>query len=234
VKDRVFSGVDVAEALAAASRELGLPLAALRYIVLDPGAPARLGLNTTPARIAVLLDDAVAPSGLPSRGEAPPAVGGGDAEAEIRAVVGAVLDAARLDLEVEVESTEDAYAVRLAGPDREFFYGEEGEVLRSLEHVLQRIPARGGEERRRVVVECEGYRERRDEALRDEAVALAAAVKASGEARTTRPLNSYERRIVHLAVAAEEGLATFSVGEGENRRVTIAPRPATAPGGRPA
>jgi len=131
---------------------------------------------------------------------------------------------------VELESGEDALVVRLAGPDRDFFYGEEGEVLRAVEHLLQRMLDRGGGDRRRMVVECEGYRDRRDQALRAEAATLAAAVKAGGEARITRPLNAYERRIVHLALSGEETLVTFSVGEGEDRRVTIAPRDAPAPG----
>ena len=78
----------------------------------------------------------------------------------------------------------------------------------------------------RISLECEGYRQRRDEAVRALAQALAAAVKESGEARTTPPLNAYERRLVHLAVGGEEGLMTYSVGEGEDRRVTVAPRPA--------
>jgi spoIIIJ-associated protein len=222
----------VEEALAAASRELGLPLPALRYVVLQRGSRARLGLGATPARIAVLLDDDDPPAGGRLGGgpdaESP---GGSDTEAEIRRVVEAILAGGELDLKMEVESAADAIVVRLAGPDRGFFYGEEGEVLRAVEHLLQRIAARGGGPRRRVLVECEGYRERRDQALRAEARALAAAVKASGEPRTTRPLNSYERRIVHLALAGEETISTFSVGEGEDRRVTIAPRTAPPPGG---
>lgn len=232
MRDLVFSGRDVEEALAAASRDLGVPLPALRYVLLDAGTPARLGRSATAARIAVLLDEpAPTADGRAGREEDVARGGGADTEAEIRALLGAIIDAGRLDLRMEMESSEDGIVVRLAGPDREFFYGEEGEVLRAVEHLLQRIHARGGGDRRRIVIECEGYRERRDQALRAEAGALATAVKASGEARTTRPLNSYERRIVHLALSAEEAVVTFSVGEGEDRRVTIAPRPAPGPGG---
>jgi predicted RNA-binding protein Jag len=50
-------------------------------------------------------------------------------------------------------------------------------------------------------------------------------VRADGVARTTDPLNSYERRVIHVALSTEEGVVTFSVGEGSGRRVTVAPAP---------
>jgi spoIIIJ-associated protein len=95
-------------------------------------------------------------------------------------------------------------------------------VLRALEHVLQRAASRPGS-RQRVVVACPGYREQRDDSLRAEARSLAQAVRRDGRPRQTRPLNAYERRIVHIAVSEEPGLRTFSVGEGADRRVTVAP-----------
>ena len=75
---------------------------------------------------------------------------------------------------------------------------------------------------RRLFLDCEGFREQRDEALRQKALGLAAAVRADGTPRLTDPLNAYERRIVHMAVAEEPGVITYSVGEGDGRRVTIA------------
>jgi predicted RNA-binding protein Jag len=56
VRDQVFSGQDVDDALAVAAATLGLPRAELRYVVLDAGSPAARGLKPTPARIAVMLE----------------------------------------------------------------------------------------------------------------------------------------------------------------------------------
>ena len=90
--------------------------------------------------------------------------------------------------------------------------------------------AQGENEPRRLIVECEGYRTRRDDALRRRALLLAEQVLADGRPRRTEPLNSYERRIVHVTLAEMEGVRTFSVGEGADRRVTVAPAGPDAPG----
>ena len=110
----------------------------------------------------------------------------------------------------------------LAGPACELLLGDEAAGLRALEHLLQRIWGRG-DEPRRLRVDCAGYRERRDEALRVQAHALAVAVRQDGVARTTDPLNAYERRVIHVTLDAESGVRTYSVGEGRDRRVTVAP-----------
>jgi spoIIIJ-associated protein len=224
VKDHLFSGRDVADALAAAGQALGLPVDALRYVVLETGRPGGLGVSPTPARIAVLLDRSPAP---PSREAAPPRPAG-DPRAGIRAVVRALGEAAGIDLAAEIEEGEEALRVRLGGSDRGFFLEEGGEVLRATEHLLMRMFARDVAPRG-ILVDCEGYRDQRDEDLRAKAMELAAAVTADGKARTSPALNAYERRIVHLALAEVKGVVTYSVGEGGDRRVTVAPA-GTAPG----
>jgi spoIIIJ-associated protein len=75
----------------------------------------------------------------------------------------------------------------------------------------------------RLVVDAEGYRAAREGRITARALALAEEVKRTGTPRETGPLNSYERRLVHVALADQPGVRTFSVGEGASRRVTIAP-----------
>jgi spoIIIJ-associated protein len=136
--------------------------------------------------------------------------------------------AAGLELTGELEETDEGLLLRLGGADRGFFLEEEGEVLKALEHVLHKV-AQGENEPRRLIVECEGYRTHRDEALRRRALQLAQEVLADGRLRRTEPLNSYERRIVHVTLAEVRGVKTFSVGEGADRRVTVAPADAEGP-----
>jgi spoIIIJ-associated protein len=227
VRDRIFSGQDVEDALALAAATLGLPQGDLRYVILDEGKPAEpagRGLKPTPARVAVLLQDQV--PGVtrpgPRREEA---VVSTDPRGEVRATVRAVAEAGGLDLEAEIEEDEGALFVRLRGEDLSLLLGPDGkgEAFRALEHLLQRMYGSAFAPRA-VRLVGEGFRELRDSALADEARRVAAEVRADGRPRTLEPQNAYERRVVHLALQDEPGVTTFSVGEGLERRVTVAPR----------
>jgi spoIIIJ-associated protein len=214
----VFTGDDVPDALAVAAASLGVPEAGLRYVVLDPGSAGGRGLQPTKARVAVLLGD-VAPAPAAPESAAPPI----DAQAGVRAMVRSVAEAAGIDVWAEISEEDEKVVVQLRGPDHAFFFGREGrgDVLRATEHLLQRMY--GAEFLPRPLrAECEGFQERRDAALADEARDLAAAVRENGQPRTTEPLNAYERRVVHIALTDEPDVTTFSVGEGAARRVTVA------------
>jgi len=237
MKDQVFEGATVEEAVAAAARALAIPADKLRHVVLDAGTGAARGLTARPARIAVLLS--ASPSTAAARTQAPapnrapaaaPPAGGqampGVAEvaAEIRELVRDLARAADADLAAEVTTTGEALTVRLEGQGKALLLEDEGDVLEALEYLLQ-LMYRRSIEPRRLVVDCEGYRSDRDRALHEEALALAAEVAGDGVPRKMRALNSYERRIVHAALTGHPGVHTFSVGEGGERRVTVAPRP---------
>jgi len=230
VKDQVFSGRDVEEALAAASQALGVPREGLHYVVLDAGATSGRGLTAQPARVAVLMDRTAPPP------PAPPAAGPRaekDPRAGVRAVVRAIAEAAGVEVAAEIEEAPDTLTVRIEGKDVAFFLDDDADVLEGLDHLLQRMYQRALDPRR-LVVTCEGYRVERDEGLRRTAQELAEAVRRDGVPRTTRALNSYERRVVHVTLAAEPGIRTYSVGEEGNRRVTVAPREAGGEPGEPA
>jgi spoIIIJ-associated protein len=236
MKDQVFTGRDVAEALAGAGRALGLPPDSLRYVVLERGAPGLHGMGGTPARIVVLLGEA-GPS-VPR--DEPAAVPGdprmatpGDPRAAVRRVLRALADAASLEVDVTLEEDASALRVRLEGAGTGWFLDQDAEVLKAVEHLLQRMFGRQLSPRR-LVVDCAGYRQNRDETLRTLARELSAAVRADRAARTTEPLNAYERRIIHVAVSSEDGVRSFSVGEGAGRRVTVAPADASPPPDDPA
>ena len=225
MKDRVFSGVDIGDAIAIAAANLGLPKADLRYVVLDTGSPGGRGLKPTPARIAVLLEEPQlegAPAGAAAPAGAP--VAPRDPRAGLVETIRAVAEAGGLDVAAELEDGDEALLVRVVGKDREFFLEPEGkaEVLQATEHLLLRLY--GAQLQPRVVrLTGDGFRERRDEALAAEAHRVAAEVRASGEPHTMPRLNSYERRVVHMALSEEPGITTSSAGEGAERRLTVAP-----------
>jgi len=231
MKDRMFSGADVAEAVASAAANLGLPLAELRYVVLDAGSPGGRGLQPTPARIAVMLHEPGAP-GRRAPLAAPVRHVPEDPRAGLVDTIAAVAEAGGLKVTAELEEGEEALVVQLRGEDRDFFLepDDRAEVLRATEHLLLRLYG-AALEPRSVRLSGEGFRERRDAALVAEARRLAEAVREDGRARTLPALNAYERRVVHVALQGEPGVRTASSGEGAQRRLTIAP--AAGPQGDP-
>jgi spoIIIJ-associated protein len=242
VSDRVFTGGDVEEALALAGAALGVGVERLRYVVLDRGTPGGLGLKPTPARVAVLLGSGRAPqppgpptsaASLPSRDLEPerrPA-GSQDAGAQIQELAAALARAAGADVAADVTQDAESVEIRFRGPDAAAFLLEASEppVIDALEHILHGMFAHRVAPLR-LRVECEGWREFREQKLRAQAQTLAAAVLQDGAPRTTDPLNSYERRLVHVAVADIAGVISYSVGGGADRRVTIAPEKASLGG----
>ena len=230
MKDRIFSGVDIDDAVAVAAANLGLPKAELRFVVLEAGNAGGRGLKPTPARIAVMLEDEPAPG--EGRRAAPAATApAADPRAGLVGTIRAVAEAGGLEVRAEIEEAEEALLVRLEGKDREFFLEPDGkaEVLQATEHLLLRLY--GAQLQPRAVrLTGEGFRERRDEALAAEARRVAAEVRASGQAQTLPRLNAYERRVVHMTLQAEPGIRTASAGEGAERRLTVAPADSGAGG----
>lgn len=107
--------------------------------------------------------------------------------------------------------------------DSGLLIGERGSTLRALEHVLRRVlrPLTG--ERTRIIVDVNAYRVRRTEVLRRQAREAARRARTTGRAVLLEPMNAADRRVVHLALATEEGIATESEGEDPQRRVIVRP-----------
>lgn len=219
MKDAIFSGPDVAAALSAASRALGVPVGQLRYVVLQEAVPARLGLGSQPARIAIMMDAGRASASAPAPAEEPQP----DLPVQIGDLGRRLAEATGLEIALSVSEPDGRLEVKVEGPDAPAFLAGEG-IQPALEHVLRRWAERAGQD---LVIAGAGHRERRDEALRQRALQLADAVRVDGQPRRLEGLNSYERRIVHVALQDAAGIETFSVGEGAGRRVVIAPRVAT-------
>lgn len=217
MKDAIFSGPDVSAALQEASRALGQPVSALRYVVLQEAAPARLGLTSQPARIAVLMDAGRVSAPEPAQEALP------DLPVQIGALGQRLAELTGLEMAFAVADKDGRLEVKVEGVGAAVFMGDEG-VQPALEHVLRRWAERTGQD---LNLAGAGHRERRDDALRQRALELAEEVRVDGQPRRLEGLNSYERRIVHMALQDAPGVETFSVGEGTGRRVVIAPRVST-------
>jgi spoIIIJ-associated protein len=124
--------------------------------------------------------------------------------------------------QVSVSETPDGVRVDVEGDGAEALLFHRGDALRALQTIVNTAFRRQLGEERKVLVDCQGFRRDKDAELRQMARFLAEKVKSSGVSQEMGPLNSYERRIVHMAVAELEGVASESVGDAAVKMVTIA------------
>ena len=102
--------------------------------------------------------------------------------------------------------------------------GRHGDTLAALQFLLGLLVSRKAEQRVRVIVDVEGYRERRARQLRDMALRAADRAQRYRQPIFMDPMIPAERRIVHLTLANHPYVTTNSIGEGDNRRVVISPK----------
>jgi spoIIIJ-associated protein len=129
-----------------------------------------------------------------------------------------------IDATIEVEETADGPRLNLAGEQAELLVRHRGEPLKALQHVVDMAFGRTLGDDRRVFVDALEYRKGKDVELRQMAKLLAEKAKQTGLDQQLGPLNPYERRIVHMAVAEVPGATTESVGDAFSKTVLISKR----------
>jgi spoIIIJ-associated protein len=122
------------------------------------------------------------------------------------------------------DETSAALAFDIRGDDLGIIIGRRGQTLASLQYIVRLIVNNQVKSWVPIVVDVEGYKQRRYQALRALALRMAEQVKVREAPFTLEPMPAYERRIVHLALADHPDVITQSVGEGEFRKVVILPK----------
>jgi spoIIIJ-associated protein len=139
----------------------------------------------------------------------------------------------KADVEVEIQDGgEDEESgeprkylwVKIKGDNLGELIGHHGQTLEAIQTILGLISSKEskeGEERYRVVVDINDYREKREEYLKSLALRALDQVRESGQDMELEPMKPYERRVVHMTLQSESDVTTESLGEGETRRVVI-------------
>jgi spoIIIJ-associated protein len=144
-----------------------------------------------------------------------------DFNARVLDFVKSVTGAMGLTLDAAVEETPDGPRVNVTGEEGELLLRHKAEGLQALQHLASVIFRDELPDDQRLVVDCLGYRRDKDAELRQMALHLGERAKRTGLEQKLGPLNAYERRIVHMAVA-EQGLAeTESIGDAAIKTVLI-------------
>src|SRR6266481_715255 len=125
---------------------------------------------------------------------------------------------------VTLEDTSDGPRLNLSGDEAELLVRHRGEPLKALQHIVDMAFGRRLADDKRVFIDALAYRKGKDIELREMAKLLAEKVKQTGVDQQLGPLNPYERRIVHMAVAEVPGATTESVGDAFSKTVLISLR----------
>ena len=125
---------------------------------------------------------------------------------------------------VDIEQTADGPRLNLSGEEAELLARHRGEPIKALQHVVDMSFGRNISDERRVFIDALGYRKGKDLELRQMAKLLAEKARQTGMDQQLGPLNPYERRIVHMAVAEVPGATTESIGDAFAKTVHISAR----------
>ena len=138
-----------------------------------------------------------------------------------------ISDALGLDAEIDVVEGEYDLRGTLHGEDLGLFVGRHGQTIDAVQHLAQRAVATLVGEQRRVVVDAEGYRGRRQAALESQAADAADDAVRSDRAVALGAMTAGERRLVHEFLRDRVDVATHSEGEEPERHLVVSPAPAS-------
>jgi spoIIIJ-associated protein len=134
-----------------------------------------------------------------------------------------------LDISAEITVTEDdeQILINVGAVESGDVIGKDGELLSSLQFLLNKIVNRFPEGRKRIILDSAGFRDRREVDLGDLARSLGEKALSTGKVVRLSPMNAQDRRLVHMALKDHPGLKTHSEGEGHYRSLLIVPNSLT-------
>ena len=207
-----FDGKTTEDAIENASRQLNLPVEELNIDIIEPGSAGIFGLvGSKKARIKVntqngekFLDD----NGLRIAKE----------------ILENILALIPVETTVNAEQIDGKITLNIEGDKSGLLIGRKGKTLDALQFIVNRVVNKNLEQKIRVVVDSENYRQRRIESLTQLALEMGDKAKRIMKPVTTNPLNPHDRRIIHITLKEDEELDTRSRGEGLLKKVVIFPR----------
>lgn len=125
------------------------------------------------------------------------------------------------DLKYTIKKEKDIYYVDINGKDTGYLIGYRGDVLNSLQNILNNIVSKNSKERTKVILNIGNYREKRTKDLEILAEKIAKSVIKTGKSITLEPMSAYERKIIHTKLQENDKIKTYSVGEEPHRKVVI-------------
>lgn len=198
-----ITGKTVEEALKSALRQLDTTEDKVEVTVIDGGSKGFFNLiGTKPAKISVTMKR--------------------DRILETKKFLSEVLEKMNVKAEINIEESNDTVKINITGPKMGSIIGYRGETLDSLQYLTSLVANKSKEDKyKRVVLDTENYRQKREETLKRLANKIAYKVRKSGKNLKLEPMNPYERRVIHSELQNNDFVKTFSEGEEPYRRVVV-------------
>lgn len=199
-----FTAKTIEEAVKEGLKTLGLTEETAEVTVLEEPQRGFLGIVTKPAKVRIEKKKT-------------------DIDNAVEFLEG-LFDVLNIVATAEASQNEDGKAViNLIAADSSQIIGYRGEILDSIQCLAGAVYNSGKENYSRLVVNCEGYREKREDTLKNLALKLAAKAVKTGKKVVLEPMNPFERRIIHSTLVDFEGVKTASEGKEPNRYIAIIP-----------
>ena len=198
-----FVGKTIDEAKKHALSELCTQEDKLKIEVIDEGKKGILNfIGRRPAKIKVTVNK--------------------DYSEEARIFLKSILDNMKVDAEIDIKESSSKINIELKGSSMGILIGYRGETLDSIQYLVNLVVNKGQDgEYKRVVLDAENYRDKREETLKRLAVRMSHRVEKTGKLMRLEPMNPYERRIIHSALQSDNYVKTYSEGDEPRRYVVI-------------
>ncbi len=195
------SAKTVQEAIDCALEELGADIDDVEVEVLEEGNKGIFGIGSKSAKVRVILrssrlDEAVQ-------------------------FLEDILSKMNVDVDIDKFEDEDSIQLKITGKDSGIIIGRRGETLDALQYLTSLVVNKQSDDYKRVILDIENYRQKREDTLVKLAERLAERVIKYRKSVTLEPMNPYERRIIHSTLQTNNMVDTHSIGEEPNRKVVI-------------
>jgi len=214
-------GKTTEEAIHKACEELGASRQELEIEVLSNGSSGFLGMGAKNARIRATVKEKSAPrisEVRPTRAVSDP-----QAAETAKKTLQEILRLLEVEATVDLKEESERILLDIKGDGSGLLIGRKGQTLDALEYLINKIVHKDAEDKKRIVVDTENYRLRREDSLVQLAQRLAEKAKRMGRPVTISPMSAHDRRIIHLTLQDDKTLRTWSTGSGLYRKVIISP-----------
>ncbi len=227
-------GKNIDEAIERACAEFNLPREKLNIEIISEGSSGLLGLvgaKKASIRASIMsfdmeMDDSPEVNGTVEYEDSTPlneAVDDESAGAEAKEILEGMLKRMNLDFPVKTKETAEYTALNIIGDGSGLIIGRGGQTLDAMQYIINKALGKNGKRRKRIILDTENYRKKRETTLTALAEKLGTKAKRTRKPVTVNPMNAHDRRIIHMALQGDKDLTTKSRGEGIFRKIIIIP-----------